>query len=126
MRISAKGRYGLAAMTHLAQCYQADMPITIISIAEAGDTLSAVRRTPLPVLMKKRQRSRVERTTLLFNNSLTDLKISVNQTWRQNDGFSEKNERKTAENSDGTLDKKSWAANLPAAGGRAAKRGAVK
>ena len=34
MRISAKGRYGLAAMTHLAQCYQADMPITIISIAE--------------------------------------------------------------------------------------------
>ena len=34
MSISAKGRYGLAAMTHLAQCYQADMPITIISIAE--------------------------------------------------------------------------------------------
>jgi len=34
MKISAKGRYGLAAMTHIAQNYQAGDPITIISIAE--------------------------------------------------------------------------------------------
>ena len=34
MRISAKGRYGLAAMTHLALNYKAGMPITIISISE--------------------------------------------------------------------------------------------
>lgn len=34
MKISAKGRYGLAAMTHIAQNYQSGDPITIISIAE--------------------------------------------------------------------------------------------
>ncbi len=34
MKLSAKGRYGLAAMTHLAMNYQADVPITIISISE--------------------------------------------------------------------------------------------
>lgn len=34
MRISAKGRYGLAAMTHIASQYETGMPITIISIAE--------------------------------------------------------------------------------------------
>lgn len=34
MKISAKGRYGLAAMTHIAQNYQNGDPITIISIAE--------------------------------------------------------------------------------------------
>lgn len=34
MKVSAKGRYGLAAMTHLAMNYQADVPITIISISE--------------------------------------------------------------------------------------------
>jgi len=34
MKISAKGRYGLAAMSHMAQNYQTGSPITIISIAE--------------------------------------------------------------------------------------------
>lgn len=34
MRISAKGRYGLAAMSHLAMNYDAGMPITIVSISE--------------------------------------------------------------------------------------------
>lgn len=34
MRISAKARYGLAAMAHLAQSYDAAVPVTIISIAE--------------------------------------------------------------------------------------------
>lgn len=34
MKISAKGRYGLAAMTFIAQNRQSDEPITIISIAE--------------------------------------------------------------------------------------------
>lgn len=34
MKISAKGRYGLAAMTHIAQNNQTGDPITIISIAE--------------------------------------------------------------------------------------------
>ena len=34
MKISAKGRYGLAAMVYLAQHYAADMPVTIISISE--------------------------------------------------------------------------------------------
>lgn len=34
MKISAKGRYGLAAMTYLARRYQAGAPITIISISE--------------------------------------------------------------------------------------------
>lgn len=34
MRISAKGRYGLAAMTHIATNYEAGQPITIVSISE--------------------------------------------------------------------------------------------
>jgi Rrf2 family protein len=34
MKISAKGRYGLAAMTYIAHNYGAGSPITIISIAE--------------------------------------------------------------------------------------------
>jgi Rrf2 family protein len=34
MKISAKGRYGLAAMTHLAVNYASGTPITIISISE--------------------------------------------------------------------------------------------
>ncbi|ERL05467.1 RrF2 family transcriptional regulator [Mitsuokella sp. oral taxon 131] len=34
MKISAKGRYGLAAMTYLAQHYAAATPVTIISISE--------------------------------------------------------------------------------------------
>lgn len=34
MRISAKGRYGLAAMTYIAANHQAGSPVTIISIAE--------------------------------------------------------------------------------------------
>lgn len=34
MRISVKGRYGLAAMIHLAQNHANGLPITIISIAE--------------------------------------------------------------------------------------------
>ena len=34
MKISAKGRYGLAAMTHLAMNYEAGLPVTIISISE--------------------------------------------------------------------------------------------
>jgi len=34
MKLSAKGRYGLAAMTYLAQNYAAGVPITIISISE--------------------------------------------------------------------------------------------
>ena len=34
MKISAKGRYGLAAMTYLARSYAAGAPITIISISE--------------------------------------------------------------------------------------------
>lgn len=34
MRVSAKGRYGLAAMTHIASQYETGVPITIISIAE--------------------------------------------------------------------------------------------
>lgn len=34
MRISAKGRYGLAAMVHLALHYNSGSPITIISISE--------------------------------------------------------------------------------------------
>ena len=34
MRISAKGRYGLAAMAHLAMNYSGGSPITIISISE--------------------------------------------------------------------------------------------
>ena len=34
MKISAKGRYGLAAMTYLARNYEAGTPITIISISE--------------------------------------------------------------------------------------------
>lgn len=34
MRISAKGRYGLAAMAHLALNYSGGTPITIISISE--------------------------------------------------------------------------------------------
>lgn len=34
MKISAKGRYGLAAMIHIAKHYETGEPITIISIAE--------------------------------------------------------------------------------------------
>lgn len=34
MRISAKGRYGLAALVYLARRYESDTPVTIISIAE--------------------------------------------------------------------------------------------
>lgn len=34
MKISAKGRYGLAAMTYLARSYSAGVPTTIISISE--------------------------------------------------------------------------------------------
>lgn len=34
MKISAKGRYGMAAMTYLARHYQVGAPITIISISE--------------------------------------------------------------------------------------------
>lgn len=34
MRISAKGRYGLAAMTYIAASYESGKPITIISISE--------------------------------------------------------------------------------------------
>lgn len=34
MKISAKGRYGLAAMTYLAQHDATDVPVTIISISE--------------------------------------------------------------------------------------------
>ena len=34
MKISAKGRYGLAAMSQLAMSYASDTPITIISISE--------------------------------------------------------------------------------------------
>lgn len=34
MKISAKGRYGLAAMMYIAQCWPAGNPVTIISIAE--------------------------------------------------------------------------------------------
>ena len=34
MKISAKGRYGLAAMTYLARNYAAGAPVTIISISE--------------------------------------------------------------------------------------------
>ena len=34
MKISAKGRYGLAAMSYIAQNYRTGSPITIISIAE--------------------------------------------------------------------------------------------
>lgn len=34
MRLSAKGRYGLAAMTHMAMNFRAGAPITIIRISE--------------------------------------------------------------------------------------------
>ena len=34
MKISAKGRYGIAAMVFLARNYDASSPITIISISE--------------------------------------------------------------------------------------------
>ncbi len=34
MKLSAKGRYGLAAMTHIASQYENQIPITIISIAD--------------------------------------------------------------------------------------------
>lgn len=34
MKISAKGRYGLAAMTYLANNYSAGSPVTIITIAD--------------------------------------------------------------------------------------------
>lgn len=34
MRISAKGRYGLAAMSYIAASYESGKPITIISISE--------------------------------------------------------------------------------------------
>ncbi|MFV0636556.1 RrF2 family transcriptional regulator [Mitsuokella sp.] len=34
MKISAKGRYGLAAMTYLARNYAADTPITIVNISK--------------------------------------------------------------------------------------------
>ena len=34
MKISAKGRYGLAAMTYLARNYAAGAPVTIISISD--------------------------------------------------------------------------------------------
>lgn len=34
MRISAKGRYGMAAMVHLALNYESGVPVTIISISE--------------------------------------------------------------------------------------------
>ena len=34
MKISAKGRYGLAAMTFLAQNYASGIPVTIVSISE--------------------------------------------------------------------------------------------
>ena len=34
MKVSAKGRYGLVAMTHLAQCYESELPITIMSISQ--------------------------------------------------------------------------------------------
>ena len=34
MKISAKGRYGLAAMTYLARHYAAGAPVTIITISE--------------------------------------------------------------------------------------------
>ncbi|MCI6158213.1 MAG: Rrf2 family transcriptional regulator [Selenomonadaceae bacterium] len=35
MKISAKGRYGMAAMTYLARRYSAGAPITILSISKA-------------------------------------------------------------------------------------------
>lgn len=35
MKISAKGRYGMAAMTYLARRYSAGTPITILSISKA-------------------------------------------------------------------------------------------
>lgn len=35
MKISAKGRYGLAAMTYLAHHYASGTPVTIISISES-------------------------------------------------------------------------------------------
>ena len=34
MKISAKGRYGLAAMTYLARNYASGSPVTIVSISE--------------------------------------------------------------------------------------------
>ena len=34
MKISAKGRYGLAAMIVLARSYESSSPVTIISISE--------------------------------------------------------------------------------------------
>ena len=34
MKISAKGRYGLAAMTYLAHKYDTGTPVTIVSVAE--------------------------------------------------------------------------------------------
>lgn len=34
MKISAKGRYGLAAMTYLARSYSSGSPVTIISISD--------------------------------------------------------------------------------------------
>ena len=34
MKISAKGRYGLAAMAYLARNFESGTPVTIISISE--------------------------------------------------------------------------------------------
>ncbi|HCB93885.1 MAG TPA: Rrf2 family transcriptional regulator [Selenomonas sp.] len=34
MKISAKGRYGLAAMTYLAKSYESGSPVTIVSISQ--------------------------------------------------------------------------------------------
>ena len=34
MKISAKGRYGIAAMTYIAKSYESGMPVTILAISE--------------------------------------------------------------------------------------------
>lgn len=63
MRISAKGRYGLAAMTFIAMNYEAGQPITIISISEKlgiskiylEQVFSLLRRSGLVLSLKGSQ-----------------------------------------------------------------------
>lgn len=63
MRISAKGRYGLAAMSHIAMRYGEGQPITIISISEKlgiskiylEQVFSLLRRSGLVLSLKGSQ-----------------------------------------------------------------------
>ena len=52
MKISAKGRYGLAAMTYLARHFESGTPVTIISISE-GLGISKIYLEQVFALLKR-------------------------------------------------------------------------